>query len=78
MIREGDSLGFDQQEHGIAVRVVPSWTGTRQPDPRRWPYKWLGEVHWEIELETGLGPETSQHVMLYRSSAYGLLCSRDA
>ena len=38
MIREGDSWGVNQQDRGIAVRVVPAWIGTRQPDPRRWPY----------------------------------------
>lgn len=32
------SQGFNQQEHGIAVRVVSSWTETKQFDPRRWPY----------------------------------------
>lgn len=38
VVLEGGSQGFNQQEHGIAVRVVSSWTETRQPDPRRWPY----------------------------------------
>lgn len=46
MIREGDAWRFNQQGHGAAVRVVPSWTGTRQPDPARL---------WETELETGWG-----------------------
>lgn len=58
MIREGASWGFSHQGHEVAVRTVPSWTGTGQPDPARWAYWGYGQC--ETELQTGLGPERSQ------------------